>query len=79
MTDDEARKEHETALGLFLTYWDATEWNAVPGWWTRILDRETGAWQGLHTQKPLNSFEYFDGVLSAHCTANSLCAERYGP
>jgi hypothetical protein len=42
MTDDEALKKYETALGLF-------------------------------------SFKYFDVVLSAHRTANSLRAEGYEP
>jgi hypothetical protein len=78
MTDDEALKEYETASGLFLTYWDAPERSADPGWWTRILDRETRAWQGLHTRKLL-SFRYFDAVLGAHRTANSLRAARYEP
>ena len=69
----------ETALGPFPTYWDVPERNADPRWWTRILDRETRAWQGLHIQKLLNGCKYFDVVLSAHRTANSLRAARYEP
>jgi hypothetical protein len=79
MTDDQALKEYETALELFPTCWDAPERNADPGWWTRILDRETRAWQGLHTQNLLNSFKYFDVALSAHRAADVLRAARYEP
>jgi hypothetical protein len=56
MTEDEALKEYETALGLFLTYWDAPERNADPGWWTRILDRETRAWQRLWRERQVGAY-----------------------
>jgi hypothetical protein len=75
MTDEEALKEHEAALELILTYWDAPETKGVE-WWLGVLDRETRAWQELHTRKLLSSFKYFNVVSGAHRKANSLRAAR---
>jgi hypothetical protein len=51
MTDEEALKEYETALGFLLTYWNAPERDRDPGWWARVIDRETRAWQELYSRK----------------------------
>jgi hypothetical protein len=77
MTDEEALKEYETALGSVLTYWNVPKRSEDPGWWTQVLDRETKAWQELHSRKLIDSFSYFDVVTSAHRKANALRSERY--
>jgi hypothetical protein len=77
MTDDEALKEYETALGLVLTHWNAPEPKEDPGWWSRVLDRETRVWQELYSRKLLDSFPYFDAITNAHRHANALRSERY--
>jgi hypothetical protein len=77
MTDEEALKEYETALGFLLTYWNAPERDQDPGWWARVLDRETRAWQELYSRKLVDGFAYFDAVTNAHRNANALRSERY--
>jgi hypothetical protein len=77
MTDEEALKEYEIALGSLLTYWNAGERNEDPGWWFRVLERETRAWPELYSRKLIDGFPYYDIVTSAHRKANALRSEKY--
>jgi hypothetical protein len=77
MTDEEALSEYETALASLLTYWNAPERNEDPGWWSRVLDRETRAWQERYARKLIDGFAYFDAATNAHRKANALRSEKY--
>jgi hypothetical protein len=72
MTDDDAIKEYETALVLFLTYFDAPERAEHPDRWDRVSDRESTAWEELHRRGLLDTPKYFDMIQAAHRNANVL-------
>jgi hypothetical protein len=78
MTDEEALREYETALGSLLTYWNGPERTEDPSWWARVLDRETRAWQELYVRKLIDGFPYFDAVTNAHRKANAMRSKKYG-
>jgi hypothetical protein len=77
MTDDEAVKEYEAALGFLLIYWNAPETSHDPNWWGRVLDREKRAWQELYARNLIDSPLYFNAVMNAHRNANVIRMQRY--
>ena len=77
MTDDQALKEYQTALGFLLIYWNAPETNQDPHRWGRVLEREAKAWLELNSRKLIDTLPYFDAVTNAHRSANVLRMQRY--
>ena len=77
MTDVEALKEYELALGYLLIYWNAPETNQDPHRWGRVLDRETESLAGALQPQAHRQPALLDAVMNAHRSANVFRMQRY--